>query len=150
MVQFRFTTRAACALFCAGHNHQWAAWTLPNQEEVTCNLYSVWGIENIMGLNRTMAPVLTNRAANQAWYFASGSFPADFNVSTGILQILQLQENAGGRLNYAEGWAFWTRFLTRMQQLEGKPAVETMDSKIQTWIVETSQAADRNLVPFYR
>lgn len=63
---------------------------------------------------------------------------------------MQLQENAGGRLNYTGGWDFWSRFLTRMQVLQDTAAVANDDVKIQTWIVETSKAANKNLVPFYR
>jgi hypothetical protein len=132
----------------AGHNHQWSAWTLPNQGEVTCNLYSLWASENIMKVNRTTR--YTNRAADQNAYFASGVFPANFDTNTGIMQIMQLQENAGGRLNYTGGWQFWSRFLKRMQELSGTAAVANDDAKIQTWISETSIAAGKNLVPFYR
>lgn len=135
-----------CAL--TGHNHQFDAWTLPNQGEVTCNLFSLWASENIMKVNRSTR--YTDRKAQQDAYFRSGVFPASFETSTGILQIMQLQENAGGRLNYTGGWEFWSRFLARMQQLSGTPAVATTDAKIQTWIVETSRAANKNLVGFYR
>lgn len=37
-----------------------------------------------------------------------------------------------------------------MQQLQGTAAVANDDVKIQTWVVETSNAAGKNLVPFYR
>lgn len=135
-----------CAL--TGHNHQFDAWTLPNQGEVTCNLFSLWASENIMKVNRSTR--YTDRKAQQAAYFNTGVFPGSFETSTGILQIMQLQENAGGRLNYTGGWEFWSRFLARMQQLSGTTAVATTDAKIQTWIVETSRAANKNLVGFYR
>lgn len=101
-----------------------------------------------MKMNRTTR--YTNRAAEQAAYFASGVFPTNFETTTGMYQLMQLQENAGGRLNYTGGWEFWSRFLTRMQVLDGTAAVATDDAKIQTWIVETSKAANKNLVPFYR
>jgi hypothetical protein len=101
-----------------------------------------------MKMNRTTR--YTSRAAGQAAYFASGVFPKDFETTTGMYQLMQLQENAGGRLNYTAGWEFWSRVLTRMQVLEGTSAVATDDAKIQTWVVETSKAANRNLVPFYR
>jgi hypothetical protein len=101
-----------------------------------------------MKVNRTTR--YTNRAAEQNAYFASGTFPASFDTNTGIHQVMQLQENAGGRLNYTGGWQFWSRFLTRMQQLHGTSAVANDDVKIQTWIYETSIAAGKNLVPFYR
>jgi hypothetical protein len=101
-----------------------------------------------MKMNRTTR--YTDRAAGQAAYFASAAFPAGFETTTGMYQLMQLQENAGGRLNYTGGWEFWSRFLARMQVLEGTPAVANNDVKIQTWIVETSTAANKNLVPFYR
>lgn len=132
----------------AGHNHQWNAWTLPNQGEVTCNLYSLWASETIMKMNRTTR--YTNRAAGQTAYFANGVFPKDFETTTGMYQLMQLQENAGGRLNYTAGWEFWSRVLARMQVLEGTAAVANDDAKIQTWVLETSKAANKNLVPFYK
>lgn len=101
-----------------------------------------------MKINRTTR--YTDRAAGQAAYFASGTFPASFETTTGMYQLMQLQENAGGRLNYTGGWQFFQRFLACMQQLADTPAVATDDAKIQTWIVETSKAAGRNMVAFYR
>jgi hypothetical protein len=54
--------------------------------------------ENIMKINRTTR--YTNRATVQGNYFASGVFSANFETDTGIHQIMQVTENAGGRLNY--------------------------------------------------
>lgn len=101
-----------------------------------------------MKMNRTTR--YTDRAAGQANYFATGVFPTSFETTTGMYQLMQLQENAGGRLNYTGGWAFWSRFLKRMQELQGTAAVATDDAKIQTWVIETSKAANKNLVPFYK
>jgi hypothetical protein len=115
---------------------------------VTCNLFSLWASETIMKVNRTTR--YTNRRADQAAYFASGVFPTNFDTNTGIMQVMQLQENAGGRLNYTGGWDVWSRFLARMQQLSGTAAVATTEAKIQTWIKETSMAANKNLVNFYK
>lgn len=70
----------------AGHNHQWGAWTLPNQGEVTCNLYSLYMSENFMKMNRTTR--YTSRATGQANYFASGVFPVDFETTTGMVSRL--------------------------------------------------------------
>lgn len=63
---------------------------------------------------------------------------------------MQLQEQAGGRLNYTGGWAAWSRFLARMQQLDGTAAVATDDAKIQTFVQEWSRAAGYNMVAFFR
>ena len=132
----------------AGHNHQWNAWTLPNSGETTCNLYSVWAMENIMKINRTQR--LTNRAAGQASYFASGVFPTDFDSGNGLYFLMQLQENAGVRGNYSSGWEFYQRLLTRMQVLQGTAAVADDTSKCNTWVLEASKASGKNMVAFHK
>ena len=69
-----------------------------DQGEVTCNLYSLYMSEVFMKLNRTTR--YNNRAKVQGDYFASGVWPTSFDTNTGIHQIMQITENAGGRLNY--------------------------------------------------
>jgi len=132
----------------AGHNHQWSAWTLPNSGETTCNLYSLWAMENIMKINRTQR--YTSRASLQAAYFASGSFPANFDSHNGLYFLMQLQENAGERGNYTSGWEFYKRLLKRMQELQGTAAVANDNAKCNTWVLEASKAAGKNLVPFHK
>lgn len=101
-----------------------------------------------MKINRTQR--FTNRAASQANYFASGSFPTNFDSGNGLYFLMQLQENAGERGNYTSGWEFYSRLLKRMQELQGTAAVANDNAKCNTWVLEASKAAGKNLVPFHK
>ncbi|MCB9683205.1 MAG: hypothetical protein H6733_17195 [Alphaproteobacteria bacterium] len=128
-----------------GHNHQWRDWLLPGTTEATCNLWSTYVMETLVGLPpRTGHPALApaDRAARIADYLAGGAdFWADWSVWTALETHLQLQEAFG-----------WTLFedLNALYLADAPGAVANTDqARIDTFVRRTSQLAGVDLGPFY-
>jgi hypothetical protein len=80
-----------------GHNHQWSAWHLPGATEATCNLWSVFVMENVVG-NPPGHPALNpaDRIQRTADYLATGpDFYGAWSVWTNLETWLQLKEGFG-------------------------------------------------------
>lgn len=95
--------------------------------------------ENFLMVPRT-AVFNTNRATEQAKYFASGTYGTDFEgVST--YAMLQLQERAAPANQ--TGWQYWNSLFRSLQP--NKNTAATADS----FATAASATAARNLVPFF-
>ncbi len=131
-----------------GHNHQWIPWVLPGTTEATVNLFSVYCYETIVGrpLSSPMPqhPALsaTERANRIRAYVAGGrNFARDWNVWTALETYLQLRE--------AFGWEPFTQVFTEYRAIPAMMEPQSDMDKIQQWVLRSSRAVNRNLVPFY-
>jgi len=69
---------------------QIGAMTIPATGEVTCNLWSLMGIEGVGKANRTAR--YGNRRAQVESYWATGSYPSNFPADVGMHMYMSLME----------------------------------------------------------
>jgi hypothetical protein len=126
-----------------GHNHQWRDWFLPGTTEATCNLWSVYVNEEVLGLPTRIVGRLSaeRRAAGRAGYLDAGAnFAADWNVWIALDTYLQLQEGFG--------WEMFSTLFADYRR-ESDAGQGSAQDRIDEWVMRTSAYADRNLGPFY-
>ncbi len=127
-----------------GHNHQWRDWFLPGTTEATCNLWSVYIHETVLGLPTRSEGRLSvaDRQQRRERYLNNGAnFSDDWNVWVALDTYLQLQEGFG--------WAFFTDVFTAYRQ-DSNASQGSAQDRIDEWVQRTSDYTERNLVPFYR
>ena len=128
-----------------GHNHQHQDWLLPGTTESSCNLWSVYVMEEVVGLSRDLAhPAISpaERQARVAAYIAGGrDFWGDWNVWTALETYLQLQE--------AFGWDFYQDLFADYAADPAGTVPDNDQARIDTWVLRSSQRAGVNLGPFY-
>ncbi|XP_035536296.1 LOW QUALITY PROTEIN: TRPM8 channel-associated factor homolog, partial [Morone saxatilis] len=82
-----------------GHNQQRSCWEFPpHTTECTCNLWSVYVHEEVLGLNRAQAHphmTLTNRKSRVEEYVKGGRKLKDWKVWLALETYMQLQEKFG-------------------------------------------------------
>ncbi len=126
-----------------GHNHQFDPWILPGTTETTCNLFSVYGSEEVLGISRDVAHSALDpdeRATRIAAYLAGGAdFWGEWSVWTALETYLQLQE--------AFGWELYEEVFADYREATSSPSTDT--ERIDEWVLRTSQAAGVDLGPFY-
>lgn len=126
-----------------GHNHQWADWLLPGTTEATCNLWSVYTMETVVGLPPHAGhPALDagERANRLSAYLAGGAdFWGDWSVWVALETMLQLQE--------AFGWQLFIDL--QALYLADPPASLNDQQKIDRFVLRTAQTANVDLGPFY-
>ena len=127
-----------------GHNHQWRDWLLPGTTETTCNLWSVYTMETVVGIDRSAghgALSETSRADRvQAYVDGGRDFAADWSVWTALETWLQLQEAFGWEPIVAVQEAY----------LADDPGDDpgTDQGRIDRWAVRMSEATGRDLTDF--
>ncbi|XP_006159648.1 TRPM8 channel-associated factor 2 [Tupaia chinensis] len=126
-----------------GHNQQRSGWEFPpHTTEATCNLWSVYVHETVLGIPRACAhPALSppEREKRIQAYLAKGAPLSDWNVWTALETYLQLQE--------AFGWEPFTQLFAEYQTLSGLPKDNA--SKMNLWVKKFSEKVQKNLVPFF-
>ncbi|XP_004629156.1 TRPM8 channel-associated factor 2 [Octodon degus] len=127
-----------------GHNQQRPGWEFPpHTTEATCNLWSVYVHETVLGIPRAQAhPALSppEREKRIKVHLQKGGPLCDWNVWTALETYLQLQE--------AFGWEPFTQLFADYQTLSGLP--KDKDGKMNLWMKKFSEAVHKNLVPFFQ
>ncbi|MBN3295089.1 TCAF2 factor, partial [Amia calva] len=127
-----------------GHNQQRALWEIhPHTTEATCNLWSVYIHENVLGMPRHEAHgQLTPDRRKQRIkdYINHGAKLDDWFVWTCLETYLQLQEGFG--------WEPFIQLFSDYQRLFFKNLDST--GKMNLWAEKFSQEVQRNLVPFFK
>lgn len=131
-----------------GHNHQSRQWTFQGTGEVTCNLFSLYTIEQVCGgRNPHRAMESGKRAARLGKYLADG---ADFEVwkkdpFLALTMYVQLQEAFG-----------WEPFIALFADYQAHPIPNEKkkrrpaDDRVRDeWMVRFSNQVGRNLGPFF-
>ena len=127
-----------------GHNYQWRDWVLPGTIETSCNLWSVYIYETVVGRESTNtheAIGAEQRAARRAAYLDGGANFADWSVWVALDTYLQLQE--------AFGWALLTDLMVEYRALANADQPADDPDRIDQWVVRSAHAAGVNLGPFY-
>ncbi|XP_063762224.1 TRPM8 channel-associated factor homolog isoform X2 [Eleginops maclovinus] len=127
-----------------GHNQQRSCWEFrPNTTEATCNLWSVYVHEEVLGLNREKAHssmILTNRKNTVDEYVKGGKKLSDWNVWTALETYLQLQ----GKF----GWDAFKKVFAAYQKISNYPSDN--NGKMNLYAETFSQTVGMNLSAFFK
>ncbi|KAJ7424981.1 TRPM8 channel-associated factor 2 [Willisornis vidua] len=126
-----------------GHNQQKQAWEFPpHTTEATCNLWSVYVHEEVLGIPRHQAhQALKSQCRKERikQYLRKGAQLKDWNVWTALETYLQLQEGFG--------WDPFTHLFSDYQKMSTIPKDNA--SKMNLWARKFSQQVNKNLAPFF-
>ncbi|XP_010953386.3 TRPM8 channel-associated factor 2 [Camelus bactrianus] len=126
-----------------GHNQQRWQWEFPpHTSEATCNLWSVYVHETVLGIPRDQAhPDLSppEREKRIKTHLGKGAPLNDWELWTALELYLQLQE--------AFGWEPFTELFAEYQTLSDIP--EDNPGKMNLWVQKFSEKVQKNLAPFF-
>uniref|UniRef100_A0A0D9R459 TRPM8 channel associated factor 2 n=1 Tax=Chlorocebus sabaeus TaxID=60711 RepID=A0A0D9R459_CHLSB len=126
-----------------GHNQQRHGWEFPpHTTEATCNLWSVYVHETVLGIPRAQAHEALSppeREKRIKAHLGKGAPLCDWNVWTALETYLQLQE--------AFGWEPFTQLFAEYQTLSHLPKDNT--GRMNLWVKKFSEKVKKNLVPFF-
>lgn len=129
-----------------GHNHQHDLWALPGTGETTCNLWSVYIYENLIGKKRENTHGAINpdkRKERRETYFKDGrKFDPDWSMWTALDSYLMIQE--------AFGWGPYKKLFAEYNTLPEKDWPKTQQEKNDQFVIRLSKACGKNLAPFWR
>uniref|UniRef100_A0A3Q2QVV0 Peptidase M60 domain-containing protein n=1 Tax=Fundulus heteroclitus TaxID=8078 RepID=A0A3Q2QVV0_FUNHE len=127
-----------------GHNQQRSCWEFPpHTTEATCNLWSVYVHEEVLGLNRAKAhPSVTPESRKRCVekYVQEGRKLSDWNVWTALETYLQLQERFG--------WAAFKTVFADYHHMSNCP--RDNDEKMNLYAETFSKAVNMNLTGFFK
>ena len=127
-----------------GHNHQWGAWVFQGTVESTVNLWSIYAMEEVVGLSRDLAhPAIApeKRQERLEDYLAGGADYADWSVWVALETYLQLQE--------AFGWAPFTAVFEDYYGLPLSQSPWEDPGKIDLWVTSFAAEVGLDLGPFF-
>uniref|UniRef100_A0A8C2MRC6 TRPM8 channel-associated factor 2 n=1 Tax=Cricetulus griseus TaxID=10029 RepID=A0A8C2MRC6_CRIGR len=126
-----------------GHNQQRHGWEFPpHTTEATCNLWSVYVHETVLGIPRARAhPALKpeEREKRIKDHLQKGAPLCDWNVWTALETYLQLQE--------AFGWEPFIHLFAEYQTLCSIP--KDNEIKMNIWMKLFSETVQKNLLPLF-
>ncbi|KAG7321764.1 hypothetical protein KOW79_014622 [Hemibagrus wyckioides] len=127
-----------------GHNQQCSVWEFPpHTTECTCNLWSVYVNEEVLGVNRTKAhPNMTpeNRKTRAKNYVKEGRNLENWSVWTALETYMQLQEKFG--------WDAFKKVFAAYHSIKNAP--NDRDGKMNLYAETFSKAVNMNLTAFFK
>ncbi|KAK0155033.1 TRPM8 channel-associated factor [Merluccius polli] len=127
-----------------GHNQQRGCWEFaPHTTECTCNLWSVYVHEEVLGINRAEAhPALQpkSRASRPGDYVKQGKDLKTWNTWVALETYLQLQE--------AFGWGAFKNVFAAYQDMADVP--KDNNGKMNLYTKTFSMAVEKNLCAFFK
>ncbi|KAM6290504.1 TRPM8 channel-associated factor 2 isoform 1-T3 [Porphyrio hochstetteri] len=126
-----------------GHNQQRQAWEFPpHTTEATCNLWSVFVHETVLGIPRHQAHQALKAQCREErirGYLKKGAQLKHWEVWTALETYLQLQEGFG--------WDPFIQLFADYQKMSTVP--KDNPSKMNLWAKKFSQQVNKNLAPFF-
>ncbi|XP_035708338.1 TRPM8 channel-associated factor homolog [Folsomia candida] len=126
-----------------GHNHQWNEWTFEGGTEVTCNIFSMYVMNQFLGhpmpdtRPHILLPENLRRYITQ--YISDGinypNFQRDYD--RGLIFYYQLER--------IFGWAAYKEVFQRYRDLPGDELPRNDDEKRDTWLIIFSTVVQRNI-----
>ncbi len=118
-----------------GHNHQWSSWVIDGSVEVGCNWFSVYVMENVVGMpkgygHEALAPAA--QAAAFASFISKGATAKDWDAFLSLQFDLRLVE--------AFGWAPLTALQTSYRALKGPDDPKGPQAIVDQWCIRGSKA----------
>lgn len=128
-----------------GHNHQDDMWTFAGTGEVTCNIFTLYVLENVCGdQDASKQKVFGDDAVRaRAKYIAEGRQFSKWKSDP----FLALQMYAQMRLAF--GWDVYRKVFAEYRTLKGAERPKTDEQKRDQWMVRMSRATGKNLGPFF-
>ncbi len=128
-----------------GHNHQDGMWTFDGTGEVTCNIFTLYVLENVCNVeDASRQKVFGDDAARaRAKYFAEGARFQKWQSDP----FLALQMYA--QLRLAFGWDIYRKVFAEYAALPRAERPRSEEQKRDQWMVRMSRATGRNLGPFF-
>ncbi|XP_014836289.1 PREDICTED: TRPM8 channel-associated factor homolog [Poecilia mexicana] len=127
-----------------GHNQQRSPWEFPpHTGEATCNLWSVYVHEEVLGLNRAKASRNITSAKRKHYiekYVKGGKNLSDWNVWTALETYLQLQEKFG--------WDAFKKVFAAYHDMTNHP--NDKEGKMNLYAETFSRAVNMNLTGFFK
>lgn len=129
-----------------GHNHQDGMWTFEGTGEVTCNLFTLYVLETVCGVqNASRDKVLGDQAVGaRLKYLAEGARFQKWKSDP----FLALQMYA--QLRLAFGWEVYRKVFAEYRALPPAQRPKLDDQKRDQWMVRMSKATGKNLGPFFQ
>jgi len=128
-----------------GHNHQSRDWTFGGTGEVTVNLFTMYVLETVCGLEPTRGHGAISdraRAAKMRAYFADPDFEKwKRDPFLALIMYIQLKE--------AFGWEAFKRVFAEYRALPAEQRPRTDAERRDQWLVRLSRTVGRNLGPFF-
>ena len=127
-----------------GHNHQHDLWALPGTGETTCNLWSVYLYEELVGKprNETHGAIRPlNRKQRMNAYFNGGRDFSTWAMWVALEPYLQVQE--------AFGWEPYQQVFDEYNRLPKDQWPRNQQQKNDQWVIRLSRACGKNLEPFW-
>ncbi|MCF6313268.1 MAG: M60 family metallopeptidase [Verrucomicrobiales bacterium] len=129
-----------------GHNHQHDLWALPGTGETTCNLWSLYIYENLIGKKSTNTHVAVKadkRKKRKEDYFKNGrNFSRDWSMWTALEPYQMIQEEFG--------WEPFKKLFNEYNQLPKSEWPKTQQEKNDQFVIRLSKACGKNLTPFWQ
>ncbi len=129
-----------------GHNHQHDLWALPGTGETTCNLWSVYIYEKLIGKKSTNthgAIKADKRKERREAYFKNGrKFDPDWSMWTALDSYLMIQEEFG--------WEPFKKLFDEYNHLPKSEWPKTQQEKNDQFVIRLSKACGKNLTPFWQ
>lgn len=128
-----------------GHNHQDEMWTFGGTTEVTCNLFTLYILETVCGVEHAETGRVLNEegARKRARYMAEG---ADFEKWKAD-PFLALQMYAMVKREF--GWAPFKKVLAEYRDLPKAERPKSDQEKRDQWMERLSRGVGRNLGPYF-
>eukprot|EP00064_Thunnus_orientalis_P015789 superscaffoldBa00002998_g15848 len=127
-----------------GHNQQRSCWEFkPHTTEATCNLWSVYVHEEVLGLNRSKAHpsmTLTSRKNGIEEYVKGGKKLSDWTVWVALETYMQLQEKFG--------WDAFKKVFAAYHKMSNFP--QDNKGKMNLYAETFSQTVEMNLSGFFK
>lgn len=128
-----------------GHNHQSGDWTFDGTVEVTVNLFTLYILETVCGVepSRTGRVLTEASLAKAAAHIGAG---APFDAWTQD-PFLALEMYALMQRDF--GWDAFKRVFAEYRDLPARERPRSDDAKRDQWLVRFSRTVERNLGPFF-
>uniref|UniRef100_A0A3Q2ZAV6 TRPM8 channel-associated factor homolog n=1 Tax=Kryptolebias marmoratus TaxID=37003 RepID=A0A3Q2ZAV6_KRYMA len=123
-----------------GHNQQRIYWEFPpNTTEATCNLWSVYVNEEVLGVNRAKVRLFVRKQCVEK-YIQGGKKLSDWKVWTALETYLQLQERFG--------WDAFKKVFAAYNKMTNFPSDN--EGKMNLYAETFSQTVNMNLTGFFK
>jgi hypothetical protein len=137
-----------------GHNHQQKDWTFDGTTEVTCNLFSMYIIEEVCGKPKGSGHEALTKAQDRVkamvaagvkpWGFAASEADKAAGAGDPFTRLVMYRQ-----LVDAFGWEVFKKVFEEYRGLEKDAHPKTDDDRRDQWMVRMSKMVGKNLGPFF-
>ena len=127
-----------------GHNFQSSLWTFDGSVEVTCNLFTLYAMEKVVGITPWDHPSLKNSFQIARTHIANGAPFSKWKKQPFLALIMYVQ------LQKAFGWDAYKKVFREYEKLPAKEHPKTEQQKRDQWMIRFSKIVRRNLGPFFK